>query len=103
MQAIVDMVQNEQGPNCVIANFESIVSCLFPFDAVAKRKHTGDKRKYTSIFELNAEVITSLVIPKPFIGKTGLCFRNYEQDKVYELLQVQKEELFEHRKSLNKN
>ena len=55
-----------------------------------------------SISQSNAKVFSLLASSKLSMVKIGVHFRHYEQDESYEISKSQKEEIFEHSKSLNK-
>ena len=63
------MIQNDQGSDSMIRNFETTVSCLLPYDPVSKSKSAGHKRNHASISEMldQLEVASTLATPKPSI------------------------------------
>ena len=82
LQDVIAMVLNYQGSDGMISYFESTSSCLFTYDLVAKRKSSGDARGYAFIYMPNAEVFSSLVALKSFIGKTRVHFRCYKRNEL---------------------
>ena len=77
-------------------DFESTVAHLLPYDPVAKKRHTNNKRGAGyQISEVEAEAdVSSTTNTKPSIGKTGVHLRWHKGEEYKLLTKPQRDELW---------
>ena len=99
LQAAVASVKTENGPQDMRNNFEATAAHLLPYDPVAKKRSSGQKRNSTQI---SSVVETSnATTKKPSIGITGVHLCYYKTAEYKALNQEQKDELREWRANNN--
>lgn len=101
LQAAMALVRNDTGPTGKMNDFEATASFILPHDPVAKKRNEATKRGGTTanISDTTADDPET----RSGIGKTGVELRFYEPAAYKLLPQDQKDELREHRNSLEKS
>ena len=95
LQAAMASVKTDNGPQGIRNNFEATAAHLLPYDPVAKKRSSGQKRNSTHI---SSVVETSnATTKKPSIGKTGVHLCYYKAAEYKPLNQEHKDELREWR------
>ena len=95
LQAAMASIKTDNGPEGMSNNFEATAAHLLPYDPVAKKRSSGQKR--------GSAQIASVMDPSPTttkklsIGKTGVHLRYYKTGEYRNLTNEQKEELKEWR------
>ena len=95
IQAAMASIKTNNGPEGMRNNFEATAAHLLPYDPVAKKRSSGQKR--------GSAQISSVMDPSPTttkkltIGKTGVHLRYYKTGEYRNLTNEQKEELKEWR------
>ena len=88
-------IKTDNGLEGMRNNFEATALHLLPYDPVAKKRSSGQKRGSAQI---SSVIYTSnATMKKPSIGKTGVHLRYYNAGEYRNLSKEQKEELEEWR------
>ena len=95
LQAAMASFKTDNGPAGMRNNFEATAAHLLPYDPVAKKRSSGQKRGSAQISSVMDPSPTTT--KKPSIGKTGVHLRYYETGDYRNLTNEQKEELKEKR------
>ena len=91
LQAAMAKVKTYNGPQGMRNNFEATAAHLLPYDPVAKKRSSGQKRNSTQI---SSVVETSnATTKKPSIGKTGVHLHYYKAAEYKAINQEQKDEI----------
>ena len=94
-QTAMASIETDNGLEGMRNNFEAIAAHLLPYDPVAKKRSSGQKRGSA---EISSVMDTSnATMKKPSIGKTGVHLRYYKTGEYRNLSREQKEELKEWR------
>ena len=94
-QAAMASIKTDNGLEGMRNNFEATATHLLPYDPVAKKRSSGQKR---SSAQMSSVVDTSnTTMKKPSIGKTGVHLRYYKTSEYRNLNQEQKDEIREWR------
>ena len=88
-------IKTDNGPEGMRNNFEATAAHLLPYDPVAKKRSSGQKRGSAQISSVMDPSPTTT--KKPSIGKTGVHLRYYKTGEYKNLTNEQKEELKEWR------
>ena len=95
LQAALASIKTDNGLEGMRNNFEATAAHLLPYDPVAKKRSSGQKRCSAQI---SSVVDTSnATMKKPSIGKTGVHLRYYKTAEYRNLNREQKDELREWR------
>ena len=95
LQAAMASIKTDNGLEGMRNNFEPTVAHLLPYDPVAKKRSSRQKR---SSAKISSVVDTSnATMKKPSIGKTGVHLHYYKTAEYRNLSQEQKDELREWR------
>ena len=95
LQAAMASIKTDNGPEGMRNNFEATAAHLLPYDPVAKKRSSGQKKGSAQI--LSVLDPTPTTTKKPSIGKTGVHLRYYKTGEYRNLTNEQKEELKEWR------
>lgn len=98
LQAAMASIRTDTSKDGMRSNFESSASHLLPYDPVAKKLLTGNKRASAEISETVGAEISS-VGTKQSIGRTGVHLRYHTPEEYNKLQPQQKDELREWRKN----
>jgi hypothetical protein len=105
LQAAIASVRTDNGPTGKRNDFEATATHLLPYDPVAKKRLSGNKRGAGMISEVvgmtDDAQISGTTGGKPAIGKTGVHLRYYKKHEYDKLSKEQKDELREWRKDHN--
>jgi hypothetical protein len=105
LQAAIASIRTDDGPTGKRNNFEAAATHLLPYDPVAKKRLSGNKRGAETISTVTGVMddvqISSTTGGKPAIGQTGVHLRYYKKKEYDKLSKEQQDELREWRKSLN--
>ena len=95
LQAAMASIKTDNGLEGMRNNFEATAAHLLPYDPVAKKRSSGQKRGSA---EISSVMDTSnATMKKPSIGKTGVHLHYYKTGEYRNLSREQKEELREWR------
>ena len=99
LQAAVASVKTENGPQDMRNNFEATAAHLLPYDPVAKKRSSGQKRNSTQISSVVGT--SNATTKKPSIGITSVHLCYYKTAEYKTLNQEQTDELREWRANNN--
>ena len=91
LQAAMASIKTDNGPEGMRNNFEATAAHLLPYDPVAKKRSSGQKRGSAQISSVMDPSPTTT--KKPSIGKTGVHLCYYKTGEYRNLANEQKEEL----------
>ena len=91
LQAAMASIKTDNGPEGMRNNFEATAAHLLPYDPVARKRSSGQKRGSAQISSVMDPSPTTT--KKPSIGKTGVHLRYYKTGEYRNLTNEQKEEL----------
>ena len=95
LQAAMASIKTDNGPEGMRNNFEANAAHLLPYDPVAKKRSSGQKRGSAQISSnMDSSPTTT---KKPSIGKARVHLRYYKTGEYRNLTNEQKEELKEWR------
>ena len=95
LQAAMASIKTDNGTEGMRNNFEATAAHLLPYDPVAKKRSSGQKRgsaQFSSVMDPSPTTTK-----KPTIGKTGVHLHYYKTGEYRNLTNEQKEELKEWR------
>ena len=95
LQPVMASIKTDNGPEGMRNNFEATAAHLLPYDPVAKKRSSGQKRGSAQISSVMDP--TPNTTKKPSIGKTGVHLHYYKTGEYRNLTNKQKEELKERR------
>ena len=95
LQAAMASIKTDNGPEGMRNNFEATAARLLPYDPVAKKRSSGQKRGSAQISSVMDPTPTTT--KKPSSGKTGVHLCYYKTGEYRNLTNEQKEELKEWR------
>ena len=95
LQAVMGSIKTDNGPEGMRNNFEVTAAHLLPYDPVAKKRSSGQKRGSAQISPVMDPSPTTT--KKPSIGKTGVHLHYYKTGEYRNLTNEQKEKLKEWR------
>ena len=95
LQAAMASIKTDNGLEGMRNNFEATAAHLLPYDPVAKKRSSGQKRGSTQISSVMDT--SNATMKKPSIGKTGVHLHYYKTGEYRNLSNEQKEELKEWR------
>ena len=95
LQAAMASIKTDNGLKGMRNNFEPTAAHLLPYDPVAKKRSSGQKRESAQIS--SAMDTSNATMKKPSIGKTGIHLHYYKTGEYRNLSREQKEELKEWR------
>lgn len=99
LQAAMASVKTDAGANGMRNNFEAAAAHLLPYDPVAKKRTSGNKRGVANISGVEDADISATQVHKPSIGKTGVHLRYHTPDEYKKLTTEQRNELREWRQN----
>ena len=91
LQAAMASIKTDNGLEGMRNNFEATAAHLLPYDSVAKKRSSGQKRGSAQISSVMDTSNATAGIPS--IGKTGVHLRYYQTGEYRNLSSDQKEEL----------
>lgn len=100
LQAALAQVRADKAADGLSNNFEKAATHIQPYDPVAKKRNSSNKRGLADISDAKgdeAKVGAVSASDKKAIGKTGVEFRFYKQSEYNKLSAEQKKELHEYR------
>ena len=95
LQAAMASIKTDNGLEGMRNNLEATPAHLLPYDPVAKKRSSGQKRGSAQISSVMDT--SNATMKKPSIGKTGIHLRYYKTGEYRDLNREQKEELREWR------
>ena len=95
LQAAMASIKTDNGLEGMRNNFKATAAHLLPYDPVAKKRSSRQKRGTAQISSVMDT--SNATIKKPSIGKTGIHLRYYKTGEYRNLTNEQKEELKEWR------
>ena len=95
LQAAMASIKTDNGLEGMRNNFEATAPHLLPYDPVAKKRSSGQKRGSAQISSVMDT--SNATMKKPSIGKTGVHLRHYKTGEYRNRSKEQKEELKEWR------
>ena len=95
LQAAMASIKTDNGLEGMSNNFEATAAHLLPYDPVAKKRSSGQKRGSAQISSVMDPSPTKM--KKPTIGMTGVHLHYYKTGEYTNLTNEQKEELKEWR------
>ena len=95
LQAAMTSIKNGNGLEGMRNNFEAMAAHLLPYDPVAKKRLSGQKRGSAQIS--SAMDTSNATMKKPSIGRTGVPLCYYKPGEYTNLTREQKDELREWR------
>ena len=95
VQAAMASIKTDNGLEGMRNNFEATAAHLLPYDPVAKKRSSGQKRGSAQISSVMNT--SNATMKKPSIGKTGVHLHYYKTGEYRNLSGRQKEELKEWR------
>ena len=105
LQAAIASIRTDDGPTGKRNDFEAAATHLLPYDPVAKKRLSGDKRGAGLISTVSGTMedtrISSATGGKTAIGSTGVHLRYYKKREYDKLSKEQKDELREWRQDPN--
>ena len=95
LQPAMASIKTDNGLEGMRNNFEATAAHLLPYDPVAKKRSSGQKK---GLAEISSVMDTSnATMKKPSIGKTGVHLRYYKTGEYRNLSREQRDELREWR------
>ena len=91
LRAAKASIKTDNGPEGMRNNFEATAAHLLPYDPVAKKRSSGQKRGSAQILSVMDPTPTTTM--KPSIGKTGVHLRYYKTGEYRNLTNEKNKEL----------